>query len=207
MFGPVDFGVSTTHSVHRVCCCCCRRPLQADRRLRHVNLTRVAIDLKDSALLPLLQLHMSPPADLTDSSRCCAGRDKSSTAAAAANAGSSALGGNSGANGSSRVKRKPAAEVTLINQGGLVSLPKRPQSAAAAAGGEQAGEQQQGAVPWVVCGKHLCGAAADFALRACLTALTQQQQQFNFQGLAIASCCHHRSVTGSQKVCSCMPQQ
>ncbi|WIA13914.1 hypothetical protein OEZ85_002485 [Tetradesmus obliquus] len=39
---------------------------KADRRLRHIRLTRVAVDLKDAALLPLLQLHTLDyhPADL-----------------------------------------------------------------------------------------------------------------------------------------------
>ncbi|KAK9813423.1 hypothetical protein WJX73_007811 [Symbiochloris irregularis] len=66
--------------------------------------------------------------------------------------------------------------------------------------------------PWVGMGKHLCGAATDFALRLCmqrchqglegsgvstLDGCSRQSQQSNTQesrcrGLAIAPCCHHR---------------
>jgi tRNA:m4X modification enzyme len=64
--------------------------------------------------------------------------------------------------------------------------------------------------PWVAYGKHLCGAATDMALRACLTALAKeeaqpqqpasaedgaagrQQQQSVLRGVCIATCCHHR---------------
>ena len=78
-----------------------------------------------------------------------------------------------------------------------------------------------GPPPWLCIGKHLCGAATDYALRACLGAaprggkrVQQQQEQLlvpqqpqsdppqagldggaswrRLHGLAIAPCCHHR---------------
>jgi tRNA:m4X modification enzyme len=68
--------------------------------------------------------------------------------------------------------------------------------------------QQQGYRSWACCAKHLCGAATDFGLRACLS---EQQRGAHaaaggsgaaehqgrdiwdaWQGLAIATCCHHR---------------
>lgn len=56
---------------------------------------------------------------------------------------------------------------------------------------------------WVGCGKHLCGAATDYAIRACVTKLKEEREsasglgeamdgQAGLQGLAIATCCHHR---------------
>jgi hypothetical protein len=198
---------------------------QADRRLRHLNVTRVAVDLKDAALLPLLQLHMAPPAVVV-----------SRSSSSLAEFSGSHCHASSGANGSSGTTSKPQ-DVAVVNHGGLVRLPKRLKPAEAAVTAEsshpacasessgqqeqhvpqqqQQQQQQQGwlPVPWVVTGKHLCGAATDFALRGCWNALTQQQQQqqqqqqeheqqhqhveqeglqFDLQGLAIATCCHHR---------------
>eukprot|EP00803_Ostreobium_quekettii_P008942 evm.model.scf_153.7 EVM.evm.TU.scf_153.7 scf_153:76933-82022(-) len=70
--------------------------------------------------------------------------------------------------------------------------------------------------PWVACGKHLCGAATDFTLRACHAANAQMGGQqmderrtghasidsdnhvhqmegaSNLRGMAVATCCHHR---------------
>ncbi|GBF89040.1 tRNA:m(4)X modification enzyme-like [Raphidocelis subcapitata] len=95
-----------------------------------------------------------------------------------------------------------------------------PPCEAAGPDSEAAGQQQRqqegrvaplsGPFPWVAYGKHLCGAATDMALRACLTAQAQgqaklqrpasvgdgaagqEQQCCVFRGLCIAMCCHHR---------------
>ncbi|KAF5843100.1 hypothetical protein DUNSADRAFT_2137 [Dunaliella salina] len=52
---------------------------------------------------------------------------------------------------------------------------------------------------WMVVGKHLCGAATDYALRGCLPSLPtgvngapEADVLQRFRGLAIATCCHHR---------------
>eukprot|EP00983_Pelagomonas_calceolata_P119511 1160613-Pelagomonas_calceolata.AAC.8 len=52
---------------------------------------------------------------------------------------------------------------------------------------------------WMVVGKHLCGAATDYALRGCLPSLPADGHAApeadvvrRFRGLAIATCCHHR---------------
>jgi hypothetical protein len=126
----------------------------------------------------------------------------------------------------------------------VISWRNHPHAAAAAAAQQQqrgitstTGQHQQHQhVPWVATGKHLCGAATDFALRACYNAITlrlppgskpsscssdnselqecQQQaaaaveqpagsssssldavmqpEQYPLQGLAVATCCHHR---------------
>jgi hypothetical protein len=159
----------------------------------------VAVDLKDAALLPLLHLHLAPSTNTTDNSSAETAASAAQVAEQDASEGSDrAADGKAAGRGSSRNSRESTS--TVVNQGGLVRLPKRPKVAAAAAAA--AGQQEQQAVPWVVCGKHLCGAATDFALRGCYHTLMEQQQQqqqqqpqqqqFDLQGLAIASCCHHR---------------
>ncbi|GMH33104.1 hypothetical protein BSKO_00938 [Bryopsis sp. KO-2023] len=52
---------------------------------------------------------------------------------------------------------------------------------------------------WIGCGKHLCGAATDFTLRASLSGFSKQanspemsQGGNNLKGIAVATCCHHR---------------
>ncbi len=75
-------------------------------------------------------------------------------------------------------------------------------------GGRQ-GEAEGGVPPvsWCLMGKHLCGAATDFSLRAAARCCRQQQQRRAaaagpgaaagspaFKGLAISTCCHHRCV-------------
>lgn len=58
-------------------------------------------------------------------------------------------------------------------------------------------------VRWVGCGKHLCGAATDYTIRACATKLKKERmtssainesmdRKAGLQGVAIATCCHHR---------------
>ena len=255
----------------------------------------MAVDLKDAALLPLLQLHLDTPGHVRYNGSSSSHQPvKNAAGAGAAGAGAAAGSGEAVAcwNGSSGdcsadvragTYSGAGSSIRAPNmQGGLIALrgrmEKRRKTAAAAAVGVEAGEaatadvsaaamgsnavaaaaagrqpdlptllpgqeqqqqqqqaqeqqrqqQEQGqhqraVVPWVVLGKHLCGAATDFALRGCYNALTQQQQQqqcpailpiplligdpqqqqqqqqqqFPLQGLAIASCCHHRYATYS----------
>ncbi|XP_057445522.1 uncharacterized protein LOC130737712 isoform X2 [Lotus japonicus] len=58
-------------------------------------------------------------------------------------------------------------------------------------------ESMQG-VPFVAIGKHLCGAATDLTLRCCFPEYRKDSSEQdtasangNFEGLAIATCCHH----------------
>lgn len=68
---------------------------------------------------------------------------------------------------------------------------------------------------WVGCGKHLCGAATDYTIRACLAWLESKPKQSELnaengkccdnsrmQGFSVATCCHHRcnwrSFTGKE---------
>jgi hypothetical protein len=230
--------------------------LQADRRLRHIRLTRVAVDLKDAALLPLLQLHVGgcTPAAASSSGSVTAAAASSAEAAAPASAAIGDAPADGGVDDGStkqqqqqQQQQQPKWKKANCSFGGMISWRNHPHAAAAAAAAAQqqgmsgmsAGQQQQQHVPWVVTGKHLCGAATDFALRACYNAITlrlarnssstsqahqeavaagandccsatqpatnssssstcsslaavEQPEQYPLQGLAVATCCHHR---------------
>lgn len=179
---------------------------QADRRLRHTSLTRVAVDLKDAALLPLLQQHMAQAAAEQAAAQAAA------AAAAAQAEGLQVQGGSVGVANSSSIAGSSNGSNCQHEQQSQQTCQQQQQQCqdekALSDGQKQQRQHQeqslsQVVVPWVVMGKHLCGAATDFALRACLHTLAaqqqpqqQQSQQFELQGLAIASCCHHRWVLG-----------
>lgn len=237
---------------------------QADRRLRHTHLTRVAVDLKDAWLPPLLQLHLwgQPPAnakqrehqqklatlhkqsqrihqqhlwhkqhmqqgDVGGDSQQGPPQLLGSKASEGTTVGDSLQLGNGSANrrtarstvtSTDQPLGQPVVEAThrvgcitkpLKNSsnGGLICCPTEPR------GSSHQGQQQ---MAWVAHGKHLCGAATDFALRACYNAvkadsIAKQQDsnemdadgtvsdsrcnsrtRFQLRGLAIATCCHHR---------------
>jgi hypothetical protein len=229
--------------------------MQADRRLRHIRLTRVAVDLKDAALLPLLQLHVGgcTPAAVPSGSGLSAAANSSAVTAAptVASTGDAAADGDAehGSTKQQQQQQQPRWKKANCSFGGMISWRNHPHAAAAAAqqrGLSTATGQQQQQVPWVATGKHLCGAATDFALRACYNAITlrlqpnsssgaggtpdnsqpaaaaggtsglctaskpavsdtsssssacsnlaavEQSEQYPLQGLAVATCCHHR---------------
>jgi hypothetical protein len=184
---------------------------QADRRLRHTHLTRVTLDLKDVALLPLLQQHLSPPEAAGSNGGCKGGGSGGCKGGHSGNSQSNGgcKDGSNGSNGDCGVgctEQQHSCSKLLQSHQEQEHRQQQQLKQEQAQGLEQPSDQQQmpppqqqqqqdGPIPWVVHGKHLCGSATDFALRGCLHALEQQQQQqacFSLQGLAIASCCHHR---------------
>jgi tRNA:m4X modification enzyme len=72
-------------------------------------------------------------------------------------------------------------------------------------GSNAAGDDLPLVAPWVITGKHLCGAATDFTIRAMLAAATPEPvvnapaadnqghvRHWCWWGAALAPCCHHR---------------
>ena len=161
---------------------------KADRRLRHAALTRVAVDLADADLAALLAFHRRGSSSSSSRAQC-------STAATAGSGNS----GNSGATGDKRPEGTSGDAQGAAAQAPPPQLPPPPPLPSPA--------------PWVAFGKHLCGAATDMALRACLKARRREGEGggggggdgdgggsddrgggsgFALRGLAIATCCHHR---------------
>jgi hypothetical protein len=234
------------------------------------------VDLKDAALLPLLQLHIggctpavaapsttaaaassnvdaggcTPAAVPSGSSLAAAVADSSADAAAPTDPARDTAADGDAEHGTTKQQQQqqPKWKKANCSFGGMISWRNHPHAAApAAAAAQQQGlsmsTEQQQQVPWVVTGKHLCGAATDFALRACYNAITlrlahsssrstphdlqtpggasdlctaakpavndtssssssssssrnlaavEQPEQYPLQGVAVASCCHHR---------------
>jgi len=147
--------------------------LKADTRLRHTALTRATADLRDVDLTALLAHHMDT------SERGLPARPPRPTR-------------------SKQQQQQQQGDHASGSPPQLPTFPPLPNPA-----------------PFVALGKHLCGAATDMALRACLAARQQQQQQqqeglvgepgsrtsstaaatqhqFQLNGFAVATCCHHR---------------
>jgi tRNA:m4X modification enzyme len=153
--------------------------------MRTARLTRVVADLKDADLLGLLALHMAglqlaPPWRRQQQPKgpvSCGTQDAAAAAEPEAHSGPA-----SPLQGSPQQQQQQQQRLQCSTQphqsppppprgqGGLVCCPVQPAQSDASR-----------PVKWVALGKHLCGAATDFAFRSCLNALllqeTAQQQQ------------------------------
>ncbi|KAG2488324.1 hypothetical protein HYH03_013174 [Edaphochlamys debaryana] len=160
--------------------------LKADRHLRHIVFGRHRVDLKDyvPAATPELWSRgaaaAAPGAEtsadrVAEAGKECASRRgqvaaRCSPSGAPAPAAARRQADVSGAGGACAIGQDSAENASRA--GGAGAAESSREGTAAADGGEDAAASGQaaaaGAVKWVAVAKHLCGAATDYGLRACL---------------------------------------
>lgn len=178
---------SSILGVAGACIGCCG--MQADRRLRHLALTRVVADLAHTRLQPLLEHH----------------------AARYAPGGEGLLARQAAAEWKQQQRERwQHAQATVPTPPIIATVANTP------AGSNAAGDDLPLVAPWAITGKHLCGAATDYTLRAMLAAAkpstppapanTEHEpavtthvvdqgshtRQWCWRGGGLAPCCHHR---------------